>query len=126
MEYESDSIVNKEHIATAVRFGAHLGSPDTPIETKKYILVFLQKILLQRQKLEMGLLIDRLESSIVDIWQEVLSTLEKSNRKLLAVQSGSLIFKLFCPTNSSMQELKNNSWIKSLTLHLEKLLTIIG
>ena len=126
VELESISVGNKEHIATAVRFGAHLGNPDTAVDTKKYILAFLQKILLQRQKLEIGLLIDRLESRIVDMWQEVLTTLENSNRKLLTVESGSLIFMLFCPTNSSMLELKNDSWIKSLTLQLEKLLKIIG
>ena len=121
MELESDSVVAKENIAKALRFGAHSGSQDTQIDTKKYVLDFLQKILLQREKLEAGLLKDYLGSGIATAGQEVFSTLENSNRKLLSIESGSIIFVLFCPTTSSIWQLTDDSWIKSLTLKMENL-----
>ena len=126
MELDSDSVVAKEDIAKAFRFGAHPGSQDTTIDTKKYVLDFLQKILLQREKLEAGLLKGYLESGIATTGQEVLSTLENSNRKLLSVESGSIIFTLFCPTTSSIWQLTDDSWIKSLTLKMENFLKKIG
>ena len=126
MEFDCDSVVAKENIVKALRFGAHSGSQDTQVDTKKYVLDFLQKILLQREKLEAGLLKDYLESGIATTGQEVLSTLENSNRKLLSMESGSIIFTLFCPTTSSIWQLTDDSWIKSLTLKMENLLKKIG
>ena len=126
VELDTDSVVAKENIAKAFRFGVHSGSQDTRNDTQKYVLDFLQKILLQREKLEAGLLKDYLESGIATTGQEVLSTLENSNRKLLDVENGSIIFILFCPTTSSIWQLTDDSWIKSLTLKMENLLKKIG
>ena len=126
MELNSDSVVAQEDINRAITFGVHLGSKDTPIDAEKYVLVFIQKLLLQREKIDLGLLTDYLHSSITSSWQEVLSTLENSNRKLLGVLSGSLIFTLFCPTISSIQELQDDTWLKILTQRLEQLVKNIG
>ena len=85
---DSDSVVGQEHIDRAIKFGVDLDNPADPIETKKYVLAFIHHLLLQREKLDLELLTDYLEPGILTLWQEVLSTVEESNRKLLEVQSG--------------------------------------
>ena len=126
VELDSDPVVAQEHIDAAIKFDIDLSSADALNDTKKYVLAFIRKVLLQREKLDHGLLTDYMESDIVSLWQEVLSTLENSNRKLLDVQIGSLIFTLFCPTMSSSQELTNDSWIQTLLLKMESFVRKIG
>ena len=126
MEFHSDCFISQEHIDTAVKFGVDLSSLGNPIDAKKYVLAFIQKLLLQREKLDLGVLIDHLKSEIITLWKDVLSTLENSDRRLLAVESGSLIFILFCPTVNSARELTNDSWIKYLAFKMENLLKEIG
>ena len=60
------------------------------------------------------------------MWQDVLSSLEEGHRKLINIESGSLIFTLFCPTAMSMQQLKDEKWANSLASKMDKLLNIIG
>ena len=126
MELDSNCVVDQEHIDMAIKFGIDLSNLSTPVEAKKYVLAFIHKLLLQREKLDLGLLTGYLQSGIAKLWQEVLATLENSNRKLLAIESGSLIFTLFCPTISSARELRNDFWIKILFLKMESLLKKIG
>ena len=126
VELDSDSVVTQEHIDSAARFGIHLDNSNNLIDAKKYVLAFIQKLLLQREKLEMGLLSEYLQSGIAKLWQEVLSILENSNRKLVDVKSGSLVFTLFCPTLHSSQDLTDDSWIKSLTQKMEQMVKEMG
>ena len=126
MELNTDSVVAQEHIDLAVKFGVDLENLTGPVDANKYVLAFFHKLLLQREKIDHGQLTDYLQSSISTLWKEVVSTLENSNRKLLAVESGSIIFSLFCPTLSSTRELRDDSWIKALTLKMENLIKKIG
>ena len=126
MELDSDSVVGQENINTAVKFGIDLSNLSAPVETKKYVVAFIHKLLLQREKIDLGQLTDYLQSSIVTAWQEVLSTLEKSDRKLVVVDNGSIIFTLFCPTTSSARELQDDSWIKTFVQKIEQLLDKLG
>ena len=126
MELDSDFVVSQEHIDRAKAFDVHLDYRDTPIDTKKYLLAFIQKLLLQREKLDRGLLTDYIESRTAILWQDVKTALENSNRKLLSVKSGSIIFTLFCPTPSSVWELQEDSWLKSLTQKMEQMANNIG
>ena len=126
MELDSNSVISQEHIDTAVRFGVHLDSSDTSIDAKRYVLAFVHKLLIQREKLDLQLLTNFLHSSVVTAWKAVLFTLENSNRKLLDVQSGSLIFTLFCPTISSAREVHAVSWIKTLAQNMEQFMHKIG
>ena len=119
MELDSDSVVAQEHIDTAIKFGVDLSNLTAQVEAKKYVLAFIHKLLLQREKLDHGLLTDYLKSDILPQWEEVLSTLENSSRKLVAVESGSIIFTLFCPTLSSMLGLRDESWLKDLRQKME-------
>ena len=126
VELDSDSVVAQEHINKAIKFGVDLGNLTSPVEAQKYMLAFILKLLLQREKLQLGLLTDYLESSITTAWQAVLSTLENSNRKLLGVQSGSLIFTMFCPSINLAREVHDVSWIKTLAQNMEQFVHKIG
>ena len=58
----------------------------------------MRKLLLQRVKVNENVLENYLSPAVVKQWQDMLSTLEDKNRKLIDLQSGSLIFTLLCPT----------------------------
>ena len=126
MELNSDSVLAQEHIDTAVKFGVDLSNLNVSVDAEKYVLVFIHKLLLQREKIDRGQLTGYLQSGIATLWQEVLSALENSYRKLVDVQSGSLVFTLFCPTINSIQELRDDSWLKTLTKKMEQLVHKIG
>ena len=126
VELDSVSVVGQEHIGKARKFGVNISHLTAPIDAKKYMLAFIQRLFLQREELYLGQLTDYLESGIANLWQEVLLTLEKSSRKLLAVQSGSLLFTLFCPTINSVQELRDDCWLETLTQKMEQLVHEIG
>ena len=93
MEIQTDSIVSEKNIEAAKKFGV---DSSNLVEAKKYIIAFMKKLLLQKEKNYKNLLEAHLNPIITKLWQEVLSSLEERNRKLLNIQSGSLIFTIFC------------------------------
>ena len=123
MDIETHSTVSEEHVEAAIKFG--IKSADVN-DTKKYIIAFLKRLLLQREKLEKNLLDAHLNTMIAKLWQEVLSSLEDTNRKVVNVQSGSLIFTLFCPTGQSLLQLQNERWRIGLQGKVDKLLNALG
>ena len=123
MEIQTDSVISEQNIKTAIQFGVELSNP---IDTKKYIIAFLKKLLLQREKIDKNLLEAQLDPKITKLWQEVLSSLEDTNRKLVNIQSGSLIFTLFCPTNTSLQHLQDEKWKINLQEKVDSLLNALG
>ena len=126
VELDSDSVVSPDHVDTAVKFGIDRNDLGNPTDAKKYVLAFIRKLLLQREKLGIGIQLDYLQSDIVTLWLEVLSMFENHGRKVVGVQSGSLIFTLFCPTVTSKRKLRDESWIKSLTSKMENFVKKIG
>ena len=126
VELDSDPVVALQNINTGVRFDVDVSNQTSPIETKTYVLAFIHKLLLQREKLRLGILKDYLGSGITILWHKVLETLESCGRMFLGIESGSLIFTLFCPTLSSAQELRDDSWIKSLLQKLKRFTNNIG
>ena len=125
MEIETDSITSEEHIKKATHFGIELS--DLPqMDAKKYIIAFVKRLLLQREKIDKNLLEVQLDSTIAKLWQEVLATLEDANRKLVNIHSGSLILTLFCPTYNSLQQLQDEAWRIELRAKVEKLLKALG
>ena len=111
-------------LETATRLGVNL--TDDPIDVKIYIVAFFKKLLLQREKLDHGLLIDSLEPAVERMWREVLKCLEDRKRKLLDVQSGSMTFTLFCPTKQATIQLQDVAWIHTLNQKIKQLLKAIG
>ena len=71
VEVHGDSAVDQEHIDLATRFAVNLGDLTTPVEAKKYVVAFLQKIFMQREKIDLGHLTDYLQSGVCTQWQEV-------------------------------------------------------
>ena len=123
IETDSTSTVSEEHIEAAIKFGVKTAAVT---DTKKYIIAFLKRLLLHREKLEKNLLDAHLNSMIAKLWQEVLSRLEETNRKIVNVQSGSVIFTLFCPTGQSLLQLQDENWKTGLQGKVDKLLNALG
>ena len=95
-------------------------------DTNKYLVAFIKKLLLQRVKIDENLLGDYLSPIIVKQWQEVLFSLEERNRKLINIQSGSLIFTLLCPTRKSRLQLQDENWRIEIQAKITELLKILG
>ena len=123
METETNSVVSEEHKKEAIKFD--IQPSDLP-DTKKYIIAFLSRLLLHREKVDKNLFTAHLNPTVANLWQEVLSSLEDNNRKLINIQSGSLIFTLFCPTNNSIQQIRNEKWKSELQEKMNKLLKALG
>ena len=107
----------------AIEFG--LGPSDVA-DTKKYLIGFIKRLLLHREKVEKNLLEAKLNPVIAKLWQEVLSSMEETNRKVVNVQSGSLIFTLFCPTGQSLLQLQDENWKIGLQGKVDRLLNALG
>ena len=126
VKFHSGYRLSQGHISKDADAGTGLSNLGNPNEAKKYVLALVRKLLLQREKRDLGIQLDDLQSDIVSLWLKVLSMLENHERKVVGVQSGSLIFTLFCPTITSKRELRNVSWIKSLTSKMENFVKKIG
>ena len=109
MEIETDSIISEQQIKDATQFGAE-SSNLLQMDVKEYAIVFMKRLLLHNEKVNKNLLQAQLNPVIATLWQEVLSSLEDNNRKLINIQSGSLIFTLFCPTGNSLLQLQDEKW----------------
>ena len=115
--------MTEESLKAAKKFGVKV---EPTVEPNKYIAAYLTKLLLQREKLDLGLLDSYLPPGVKDAWKELLSHLEETKRKLLAVTQGSLSFTLFCPTIESYQQLQDETWRKQIVDILTHLLNTIG
>ena len=100
-------------------------NPDV-VDVKKYIVAFFKKLLLQREKLDNGLLMEQVSPVITKMWQEVLSCLEDKNRRIVKVDHGSIILILFCPTHTSCEQLQEKSWKTELEKKLRDFLRVLG
>ena len=123
MEIETDSVLSEEHVRAAIEFG--LGPSDVA-DNKKYLIGFIKRLLLHREKVEKNFLEAKLNPVIEILWQEVLSSLEDTNRKVVNVQSGSVIFTLFCPTSNSLLQLQDERWKIRLQEKVDRLLNALG
>ena len=98
VQLDTDIEVSQEAIDTARKFGVEFG--DQPIEPESYVIAFLKRLLIQREKLEHGVLNQYLNQGTPWWWEKLLSSLEERNRKLLKVDTGSVIFTLFAQQNN--------------------------
>ena len=124
MELETGSSVSEEQFDTALRFGVNLEQDSTDV--KKYIVAFLQTLLLQQEKLNIGVLDEYIQSAVKTQWEGVLSILQDRGRRLVNVQSGSLFFALYCPTTDSFEQLQDEVWREKLTEGLQILFSSLG
>ena len=110
MEIQTESVISEQNVKTAIQFGAEFSKGN---DAKMYIISFLKQLLLQREKIDKNLLEAYLDPSIAKLWQEVLSSLEETNRKLIDIKSGSLVFTLLCSTGQSLLQLQEPSAFSS-------------
>ena len=123
MEIETDSVISEDHKKSASKFGIQLSDLSDP---KKYIIAFLKRLLLYREKIDRNLFQPYLNPKIEELWQEVLSNLEDVDRKLANILTGSLVFTLFCPTKNSSLQLQDEKWRIGLQQKVNKLLNALG
>ena len=124
IEVETETKVPRDLQDAAHKLRLEL-NPET-VDVKKYIVAFFNKLLLNREKLDKGLLMEQVSPMITKMWQEVLSTLEEKNRRVIKVDHGSIIFTLICPTHASCKQLQDKAWNTELEEKLRNLLKVLG
>ena len=119
-------MATKEKVTkTAKVIGRKIGLSDIDMRNPEtYFIAFFEKILLLRGKLKKGLLKDYIDKPTHDIWQNLLTSLEDGKRKLVNIKRGSFI--LFCPTEESFQEIRNETWKKNVSKAILELLEVLG
>ena len=123
VQFECDTGIPQEHLDAAIKFGIE---KIDATHINAYIVAFLRKLLLQREKLEKGLLDNYLIPAITEQWQKLLSSLEEKNRKLINIDNGSVIFLFFCPTIESQFQLQDDNWRVEIQQNTAKLLQMLG
>ena len=123
IDLNTDGAVLVKSLTTAKRFRVKC---DKRIECNKYIAAYFTKLLLQREKLDLGVLDSYIPRDVKEAWREFLSCVEQTKRKLLDVTEGSLNFTLFCPTTKSYKQLQQETWRNQLLERLKHLISEIG
>ena len=123
IQCDSNSATQQKNLETAIKFGVE---KEDALDKKKYVVAFLRKLLLQKEKTNEHLLENYLNREIDKQWQEVLSRLEDTNRKLINIESGSFILTLFCPTQESRLQLQDETWKDEIQTKLTDLLRLLG
>ena len=123
IELDTEGSVLSESLAAAKRFGVKC---EEKIQSNIFLAAYLTKILLQREKLDLGVLDSYIPRDVKEAWREFLCCLEQTKRKLLGVSDGSLSFTLFCPTDDSYKQLLEETWRNQLIEKLRNLLSLIG
>ena len=106
IEIQSDSGIPQQHLDVAIKFGVENVDASN---VNKYVVAFLRKLFLQRKKQDENLMENYLNREIEKQWQEVLSHLEDTDRKLINIESGSFILTLFCPTRETQLQLQDKT-----------------
>ena len=123
IDLDTDGTILFKSLAAAKRFGVKC---DERSECNKYIAAYFTKLLLQREKLDLGVLDSYIPRDVKEAWKDFLSSLEQTKRKLLGVADGSLNFTLFCPTAESYKQLQQETWRNQFTEKLKHLISEIG
>ena len=123
IELDTEGTVLSEALAAAKKFGVKC---EERIEPSKFIVAYFTKLLLQREKLDLGVLDSYIPREVKEAWREFLSCLEQTKRKLLAITEGSLNFTLFCLTTESHEQLQDGIWRRLLMEKLKNLISVMG
>ena len=86
IEIQSDpnAVISQEHLDAAIKFGIEKTDAS---DINRYAVAFIKKLLLQRAKVDQNLLGNCLSPEVVKQCQEMLSSLEGKNRKLIQQRS---------------------------------------
>ena len=123
MDSKPGSVIPQKHLDTAIKLGIQ---EIDGVDVTKYVVAFLRNFLLQREKIDNKLLTNYLNRVTIKQWQEVLLSLEDTNRKLVSIQSGRVVFTLFCPTRESRLQLQDKNWRIEIQNKMAELLKSLG
>ena len=123
MQYDSDSVIPQPNMDIGTKFGVE---KEDALEVNKYVVAFLRKLLFQREKNNEHLLENSINRKIEKQWQEVVSKMEDTNRRLINIESGNLVFTLLCPTRESRLQLQDGTWKDEIQGKLTDLLRLLG
>ena len=115
-----------EHLDEARGFGVELDDPKDSVTTQEYVVAYFKHLICQREKLDSGLLVDHIRPDIAEMWQKLLSSLEERNRRVVGSGHGSLTFTLFCPTETSAEQLQDAEWKQTVSANIHGLFKFIG
>ncbi len=91
-----------------------------------FIARSLQYFLHQRDKINLGLLDEILPPDVKQAWQNLLETLREQNRGVLDISDGSIVFKMFCPTQEAEDQLQDPKWLAKFKDRFFKLIKHLG
>ena len=123
IQFDSDFLIPQKHLDAAIKFGVE---PIDAADVKKYIVAFMRKLLLHREKIDKDVLNNYLSPAITKQLSELFFILEERSRKLINIQSGSLVFTLLCPTKLSRLQLQDKKWRLETQKKLAELLQLFG
>ncbi len=99
LEFTSPAKVNE--VAKEIAKKLHI-----KMETEDNISAFVAHILYLHPKIVLGLLDSFLPADVEEAWVQLVSLLEENDRKMIGVDSGSLVFNVYCPTTEARELLK--------------------
>ena len=76
---------------------------EADIRADVFLSKFLQFLLCQRKKIALDFLMEQLPFGVKEGWQTVLSLLEGTNRRLIDVNQGAVVFTLYCPNDEAKE-----------------------
>ncbi len=91
-----------------------------------YIYAFTQYFLLQNKKIEIGLLDNELLPEVKEVWIQFIGLLERRGRKVLDIKKGSLLFSVYCPTQTAANDLQELTQTGSVGRGLQNFLKEVG
>ena len=125
IELDLSAMLLPQGLNLALDLGVDTGDSYPPT-ANTFLVAFLTKLLYQREKIELGLLDDKLPVAVQTSWRESLTILEDKSRKVIRIRDGSVIFGLFCPLKASCDQLQDRMWITRLRRSILTLFELIG
>ncbi len=98
--------ISEQAKETANKLNIGIQETENTASHEAYITAFPQYFMLQQDKIALNLLDDYLPVGVRAAWEELLALLERRNRKLVKVEKGSVLFQLYCPTQTALDDLE--------------------
>ncbi len=126
LEGDQQVMDSVKHLAS--NLGIDLDDDDKTNIAEMYIHGFTRFFHIQGKKIKLGLLDEKLLShpGVKQVWDQLISLLERRGRKVLEIHRGSLIFMVFCPTQNALEDLKELAITGAISQALNDFLITLG
>ncbi len=105
IEFGEDVRVSEVAKKTADKLKIVVDGNNNAKESEMFITAFTQYFLYQHSKISLGLLDHLLPKGVKDAWGRLIALLERRGRKVLGINKGSILMKVYCPTEASLDDL---------------------